>query len=332
MWNQTITALLLAGLLFLWAARVLIMALRGPRTTGGQALCAGCGYPVEHPIPEACPECGKDLLKVGIVTPWQRRPRSSMARALLAWTLIAGIIGLPLGSYAYSRLHQSRYRAAVALAAATQTVNRTEQLAYRLRVDARGIDPTRVFDMVIDHQSTRTTASGQKSSDLIQIAILGGGSSASPSAVITADLVSGTLTYQKADGTERGSTGADATLIEDVLASTPVGWKEGEAKAHAAALKAMLEGAAAGSVRLEPVYQAAGLRVPQCYSSRSGTSSSSGRAPTGPVVSRQIELLLRFGVPSALATIGWLVIPLRMRWVRRREDEDMHIDAGKTGG
>lgn len=73
-----------------------------PRSVPGHASCGNCGYNVENLGSRRCPECGQDLLTVGIVT---RRlllaRRGSLVFALAGWTFLCLImLGLALSGAA----------------------------------------------------------------------------------------------------------------------------------------------------------------------------------------------------------------------------------------
>ena len=89
----------LFGLVLLsWAVLTILRAVTLPRNTPREPVCERCKYPVAGHIGVAgftCPECGSDLMKVGITTPrMEATRRGSLAAALLAWTFLFGV-----GSY-----------------------------------------------------------------------------------------------------------------------------------------------------------------------------------------------------------------------------------------
>lgn len=92
-------AMPLLGLVLLaWAVLTIWRAVTLPRNTPREPVCEHCKYPVAGHIGVAgftCPECGCDLMKVGITTPrMEATRRGSLAAALLAWTFLFGV-----GSY-----------------------------------------------------------------------------------------------------------------------------------------------------------------------------------------------------------------------------------------
>lgn len=311
-------------------SRVVIRALAGPRKLTGDALCGSCRYPVTHPVPEACPECGKDLLKVGIVTPGQGVKRPGMLAALVAWAAISVIVGWPAGSYAADRLMRAQAQAARAAARATRTFTQNSVLGYRAAVDPRAPSAT-PFTIYLD-ESSSTGSGGAPASRSIRILVLGNSAprgavpeNREAEAAITADLVTGTVTYRGTDGKEQTSAGADAAKIEALLRTTSIPWPDGAAAAHAAALKLFIDtaGDRPGPARLEPAYAIANLRTPACVHTQSSSSTMSGAGPVQVIARAQLLLVSQLGIPAALLVIGLIVIPMRMRSVRRREERDL---------
>lgn len=67
-----------------------------PRWMTSGAACGACGYEIATLARERCPECGADLVKVGIVTPRMGvRLRGSFAMLIIGWTLAIVAIAWP---------------------------------------------------------------------------------------------------------------------------------------------------------------------------------------------------------------------------------------------
>src|SRR2546427_6597927 len=70
---------------------------RPRRTTGGQS-CAACGYSTLGLGTFTCPECGSDLRRVGILTPYTLARRPSFLAAAAAFTALWAFSGALLGT------------------------------------------------------------------------------------------------------------------------------------------------------------------------------------------------------------------------------------------
>lgn len=85
---------LLGLVLIAWAVLTIWRTVMLPRNTPREAACEKCKYPVTGLLGAAgfvCPECGSDLLTVGITTPrMEITRRGSLPAALLAWTFLCG--------------------------------------------------------------------------------------------------------------------------------------------------------------------------------------------------------------------------------------------------
>jgi len=95
------------------AASVLRRALTlPPHARAGGAACGNCGYAVRGLAETRCPECGSDLLHVGVVTPrLAAKHRGSGPAAALAWLILWPLLFLPLNAMVTSLL-STRIRAA----------------------------------------------------------------------------------------------------------------------------------------------------------------------------------------------------------------------------
>ena len=84
-------------LMIMLVAFAVAMAFRRSAAGGGRRVtvpsCGACGYCVIGLEGMICPECGKDLREVGILTPGTAKPMSRGGR-LLVWTLIAPLPAL----------------------------------------------------------------------------------------------------------------------------------------------------------------------------------------------------------------------------------------------
>lgn len=83
--------LLLAPLFF--AVRAIFVCVTVPKAMKREPACERCGYGVAGLTALACPECGVDLRKMGIITPaMELKRRGSLASALVGWTLVIGTL------------------------------------------------------------------------------------------------------------------------------------------------------------------------------------------------------------------------------------------------
>lgn len=320
-------------LLLVLCGRTIVLALRGPRGLEKQALCGWCSYPVTHPIPEACPECGKDPLRVGVVTPRQSIRRPSVFWTLACWTILAVLIGLIAGTYGANRMRQARAIAARTAAMANRVTTQSTTLSYRLNADPASLTGRRAFSAQVEHASE---TNGQNVVTA-RNATITFGSAQGASATIEVDLLTGHMTCLHADRKTTESSTIDAEQIAATLVSLGPDITEAEAKVHAGAIKAALEsagpsGGQAGGpsnaqtarsstmLRLEPAYSGLGLKPPICFGT--GTSMNTGTRPPPAGKPPLIDpiMAVQFGTPIAMVLIGWVAIPLRMASVRRRED------------
>lgn len=83
LWNALIWLGAAVCLVTLWLA---LLGPRRPRRRRGR--CGGCGYELNSVADGKCPECGGNLLVVGIRTRRRARTGWALATALLAWTLL----------------------------------------------------------------------------------------------------------------------------------------------------------------------------------------------------------------------------------------------------
>lgn len=92
-----LTLMITAGLLVLYGVlrsiHAIADALSIPVTQHQDASCGSCGYAVEGLTAATCPECGSNLLDVGIVgrrgiNSMRRSPGRRFAEAIAGWTFI----------------------------------------------------------------------------------------------------------------------------------------------------------------------------------------------------------------------------------------------------
>jgi hypothetical protein len=79
--------------LIAWAAVTIIRAITLPRGSKRESACEACRYPAAGLESFTCPECGNDLRTTGIITPaMEISRRGTLVGAILAWTILCGII------------------------------------------------------------------------------------------------------------------------------------------------------------------------------------------------------------------------------------------------
>ena len=79
--------------LIAWAVITIIRAVTLPKSAKHEPVCEACGYPTAGLETFTCPECGSDLRVSGIITPaMEIGRRGSLVGALLAWTILCGLI------------------------------------------------------------------------------------------------------------------------------------------------------------------------------------------------------------------------------------------------
>jgi len=79
--------------LIVWAVITIIRAVTLPKGSNREPACESCSYPAAGLESFTCPECGCDLRTSGIITPaMEIQRRGSLAGALLAWTILCGLI------------------------------------------------------------------------------------------------------------------------------------------------------------------------------------------------------------------------------------------------
>ncbi len=84
---------ILGLVLIAWAAVTIIRAVTLPKGSKREPACETCQYPAAGLESFTCPECGSDLRVAGIITPaMEIRRRGSLIGAILAWTIICGLI------------------------------------------------------------------------------------------------------------------------------------------------------------------------------------------------------------------------------------------------
>ena len=79
--------------LIAWTIITIIRAVTLPKNSKREPACESCHYPAAGLETFTCPECGSDLRVAGIITPaMEISRRGSLVGALLAWTILCGII------------------------------------------------------------------------------------------------------------------------------------------------------------------------------------------------------------------------------------------------
>jgi hypothetical protein len=115
--------------------------------------CGGCGYPIAADAPTRCPECGGQLTKVGISTPSMAvRLRGTLTAALLAWTVICGM----LAQVGWGYVQQAAW-SAMNIAAMNPAPSKTQHTRSTTLAPQRTFNPntsTRDLSFRIDLDST----------------------------------------------------------------------------------------------------------------------------------------------------------------------------------
>ncbi len=82
---------------------------RGPRGASREPVCGACRYPVQGLSILKCPECGADLREAGIIAPRAGFGRSTLVLAMVGWTLLVPMLGLPPAVFFARVLRQVSY-------------------------------------------------------------------------------------------------------------------------------------------------------------------------------------------------------------------------------
>src|SRR3954471_19473227 len=88
-----LSPLIFIALLYL-SCRAIARAVHVPKSLPREPVCENCKYRVAGLNSFACPECGRDLRQVGIVTlPMEVRRRAALAPAIAGWIFIVLAVG-----------------------------------------------------------------------------------------------------------------------------------------------------------------------------------------------------------------------------------------------
>jgi hypothetical protein len=118
------------GLAVVVCLAAIIRAIFIPSDVRRVCCCGGCGYPITGDPPARCPECGGQLTKVGISTPAMAvRLRGGLAAALLAWTVICGLLA-QVGWGFVQQAAWTAWNTAAMIAPAAQKTQHTRQTNY----------------------------------------------------------------------------------------------------------------------------------------------------------------------------------------------------------
>jgi len=99
MWVVLALAIVLPLLLGAWLCRSMWLAVSGWEFRRDAAQCPRCGYPVEGLPTWTCPECGSNLLEVGILGSKQDlTKRRVLLEAIKAWAIVAVFIALVIAN------------------------------------------------------------------------------------------------------------------------------------------------------------------------------------------------------------------------------------------
>lgn len=83
----------LVGILIFWALLKIHRTISLPRRARRGPACERCGYSAQGLNALACPECGADLRRHGIITPrMEAKRRGSLASTIVVWTLLCGTL------------------------------------------------------------------------------------------------------------------------------------------------------------------------------------------------------------------------------------------------
>lgn len=109
----------LVGILVAWSLLKIHRTITLPRKARHGSACERCGYSAEGLNSLACPECGADLRRHGIITPrMEAKRRGSLATTIVVWTLLFGT--LTYLCHAFARDYQnSRVQSAAVNAVST---------------------------------------------------------------------------------------------------------------------------------------------------------------------------------------------------------------------
>jgi len=110
MWVVLALTIVLPLLLGAWLCRSMWLAVSGWEFRRDTAQCPRCGYPVEGLPTWICPECGSNLLEVGILGSKQDlAKRRVLVEAIKAWTIVAVFIALVIADSIESNHASTRF-------------------------------------------------------------------------------------------------------------------------------------------------------------------------------------------------------------------------------